>query len=111
MPADVKLEVSSRGQGSILVDGVDMSSMVAGAEVRTFAGEGTKVTLHLTPVALKDFTIQADTIEIKGSTIPSAVELALWQFLKAKFDPAPRLVDVTSCDSLVKEFASDRVLT
>lgn len=108
MPADVKLDISASGQGTVSVDGVDMSSLVSGAEVRTFAGDGTKVTLHLTPVALKDFTIQADTIEIKGSTIPSAVELALWQFLKAKFEPTPRAVDVTSCDSLLREFAPDR---
>lgn len=108
MPADVKLDINGRGQGSVSVDGVDMSSMVSGLEVATFAGDVTKVTLHLTPVALKDFAIKDAAIEIKGSTIPSAVELALWQFLKAKFEPTPRALDVTSCDSLVREFAGDR---
>lgn len=108
MTADVKLNIDFRGLGAISVDGVDMSSMVGGVEVAAFVGDCTKVTLHLTPVALKDFAIKDAAIEIKGSTIPSAVELALWQFLKAKFEPTPREVDVTPCDSPTRVFALDR---
>lgn len=108
MNADVRLNLDANGLGTVAVDGADLSSAVSGVECSGFAGAGTKVTLHLTAAALKDVTIKADTLEFKGSTIPSSVELALWMFLQAKFQPTPREIDVTSCDSLAREFTKDR---
>lgn len=108
MTADVKLNVDARGHGTVEVNGIDMANLVVGVELSAFAGDATKVVLHLKPVALREFHIQAESIEIRGKTIPTAVELALWHFLKAKFEPKPKQIEVTAMDSLAREFAPDR---
>lgn len=97
----VNLNLDHAGRGAIIVDGANLSSISCGVSIVSAAGEATKVTLDLGICKLQDIKIEGADLAIRGERIPESVQVALWEFLRGKYDQ----VDVTVIADNSRRFA------
>ncbi|MGP0016865.1 hypothetical protein [Pseudomonas sp.] len=84
-------------QGVLLVDGINLSSVVSEMTLNVKGGGESTLTLGIAAYGQNEVVMDAAGVSIKGVLMPASVELALYEHLKRKHGPIE--VTVLSDDS------------
>lgn len=98
--AKVSIKAFGVGKGSVLVDGVDISSIVTSATAQIEAGESPKVLLSLVAPSMEVLNLSEAGVVVKGVSMPVSVELALYKHLSAKHGALE--IDVTALSNTIR---------
>lgn len=98
----VALRLNADGRGTLVVDGVDLSHATSGVSIEYDAAGHPKVAIRLAAGRPQDIEIEGCNLSISGVSMPTRVELALWEFLRSKYGQE---VDATTLSSTSIDYA------
>lgn len=73
-------------QGVLLVDGINLSSVVSEMTLNVKGGGESTLTLGIAAYGSNEVVLGDAGVSIKGVLMPASVELALYEYLKRKHD-------------------------
>jgi hypothetical protein len=101
MPAMPVIKFSRESsQGVLLVDGINLSSVVSEMTFNVKGGGEQTLTLGIAAYGPNDVVLGEAGVNIKGVLMPTSVELALYEYLKRKHDQVEITVLSDECVKL-----------
>ena len=92
---------SEFNRGVLLVDGINLSSVVSDITLNFKGGGESTLILGLAAYGQNEVVVDDAAVSIKGVLMPASVELALYEYLKRKYEP----IEVTALSDDSKKFA------
>jgi len=78
---------SEFNRGVLLVDGINLSSVVSDMTLNFKGGGESTLSLGIAAYGQNEVVMDDAGVSIKGVLIPASVELALYEYLKRKHEP------------------------
>ncbi|WP_186137945.1 hypothetical protein [Burkholderia gladioli] len=96
----VEVDVDAAGMGSIVIGGINLSSLLCGISIDVTANSLPCVTLKLGIGHRHKVQLDGADVRIGDAVMPQSVEVELWKFLARKYG---REIEVTSVASTAVE--------